>query len=177
MRLTLLACCLLFVISSCKNRSNAKFTVEELSWLVYKEGDTIRFQNDQGIKSELLVVYRTDLSRINKFYPIEAEIEIFNPDAHEHFRVYMLKDAESFKRYLRVADVYRPFEFIKPFDTISIANKVYNDVYVFEEDTAEIQEGVFKVFFSRTDGIIMYIMKNQETYTLVNEPDSLKSPS
>ena len=163
------------MVSSCKNHGDAKFSKEELGWLVYKENDTIRFQNDKGVLSELLVVYRTDLSRISKFYPIEAEIEVFNPEAKESFHIYMLKDVESFKRYLRVADVYRPFDLIQPLDTITINDKTYQDVYVFEEDTSEIEEGVFKVFFSRTDGIIKYVMKNLDTYTFVNdkEPSNL----
>ena len=61
-------------------------------------------------------------------------------------------------------------------DTISVNKQIYNNVYVFEEDTAEIEEGVFRIYFTQDNGIVKYVMKNQVSYSLIDD-EPLKTNS
>ncbi len=157
----------LSMISSCNQNRMGEFTEEELSWLVYQNHDTLRFKDEFGNQHRLIVDYRNDFSQLKNYYPIEAEIEIFNPDDNERFRIYLLKDASSFKRFLRMADVYRPLDLIQPLDSMRIGNRFYHNVYVFTEDTASIQSDVWRVYFNKKHGILRYDKRGDISYQLI----------
>lgn len=165
-------CALFFCACSCNSRMMGEFTPEELSWLVYSKDDTLVFADASGNKHRLLVDYRSDFSQLKNYYPIEAEIEIFNPDDRERFRIYLLKDVNVFKKYLRISDVYRSFDLQNPVDSVEIAGKLFNSVYVFTEDTAVSKAAVWRVYFNTQHGILRYDKRDETRYErLFDEPN------
>src|SRR5690606_26786528 len=115
MRLFLLLFSIVFVLFSCKEeRAKGSFSNKELGWLVYAENDSILFRNEAGKTETVHVVHRTDLEQIKQYFPIEAEVILSDIDSVKSFRIYLLKDKNAFKRYLRIGEVYRPLDLIKP---------------------------------------------------------------
>lgn len=151
---------LLLTLLGCEGKKEGEFSEEELSWLVYDEGDTILYKGNKNLMQALVVNHRTDLSQIRNYYPIEAEVEMFGPDSEEKFRIYLLKDEETFKKYLKVGEVYRSFDFVEPIDSVQVNNLVYNQVYIFTEDTTESHVPVWRVYYNQESGIIKYLKRN-----------------
>ena len=132
--------------------------------MVYNEDATINFRDQHDSVHHLVVDYKTELSQVKSHYPIEAEIEIYSPTYAERFRIYLIKDEEIFNKYLRIAEVYRPFHLINPVDSVVVNNELFNQVYIFEEDSSNIQSDVIKVYFNQQFGILKYVKKGEVVY-------------
>jgi hypothetical protein len=112
------------LFSACSNDvPKGEFTTDELSWLVYTEKDQAIFNDSASKKKEVLkVVFRTELNQIKQYYPIEAEVALSNIDTAKSFRIYLLKDQNGFKKYLRIGEVYRSLDIVKPVAEFKIGN-------------------------------------------------------
>ena len=159
-----------FIFSGCNGSRMGNFTQEELEWLVYEKSDTLSFSNN-GNESKLVVDYRDDFTQVRNYYPIEAEIELFNPEGKEQFRIYLLKDEKAFKKFFRLAKVYRSFDLTQPVDTVTVNDKIYTNVYIFQEDTSEIDSDVWRVYFNKDYGVIRYDKRGEGAFELIPEQD------
>ncbi len=159
------------LLSACEGnrKTEGSFTVEELSWLVYDDGDHFLFQNPDTVGDEitLFVTGFKDPAQLRNYYPIEAEVTLGNPQKGEVFKIYLLKDEMEFKRYLKVGDIYQSFDLVEPLKTFSVGDQNYKDVYVFKSDSAS-DNGVVEVYYARNAGIIQYTTRNGDAYQLLN---------
>lgn len=157
--------------TGCGGKKKGSFTKDELAWMVYEANDTLLYKDNYDQYHQLVIDYRTDLNQIKKYYPIEAEVEIHSPSEDDHFRIYLIKDEYSFKIFLRMAEVYRPFDLVEPLNTLTINGKTYKDVYVFEENPKDIDSCVWKVYFNKKYGILRYVKKEEWIHDLVINSD------
>ncbi len=169
MKPTLYSFILSILFSACSNDTpKGEFTSDELSWLVYTEKSEAVFNDTASKKKETLkVVFRTELNQIKQYYPIEAEVALSNIDTAKSFRIYLLKDQNGFKKYLRLGEVYRSLDIIKPVAELKIGNTVYKNVYEITEDTTKQQLPVWKVWYNKEKGVLQYINIQNETFSLV----------
>jgi hypothetical protein len=156
------------VMQSCSNEPpKGEFTKEELSWLVYNKADKVLFKDSAGKKQEnLAVTFRTELNQIKQYYPIEAEVALSDIDSVKSFRIYLLKDQNGFKKYLRFGEVYRSLDIVKPVAKMTIGTTTYNEVYVIAEDTVRQKQPIWKVWYNKESGILQYTNINNETFSL-----------
>ena len=157
------------LLSACNNEPpKGEFTTDELSWLVYAEKSEAVFSDTASKKKETLkVVFRTELNQIKQYYPIEAEVALSNIDTMKSFRIYLLKDQNGFKKYLRIGEVYRSLDIVKPKPEFKIGNTVYKNVYEITEDTTKHKMPIWKVWYNRDKGILQYTNIQNETFSLV----------
>jgi hypothetical protein len=157
------------LLSACKNEPpKGTFSEEELSWLVYQPEDVVIFSDSTGKKKEkLTVVFRTELSQIKQYYPIEAEVALSDIDSLKSFRIYLLKDQKSFKKYLRIGEVYRSLDILKPIAEMQLGKTTYKEVYVVTEDTTKQKPAIWKVWFNKEKGVLQYTNLQNETFSLV----------
>ncbi len=157
---------------SCGNNRKVEgsFTEEELSWLVYKDGDNILFQNPDSIGDEvtLFISGHKDPAKLRNYYPIEAEVTVGNPEKGEYFKVYLLKDELEFKRYLKFGEVYRAFDLIEPLAEYKVGDIVYKEVYVFKEDSTNTDSKISEVYFAKGLGVVQYNTKDGGNFHLHN---------
>lgn len=162
----LLFVCTILMLSACFD-SNIKgeFLANELSWLVYQENEVIDFEEIKTKeKIQLKVNFKNELSQVKQYFPIEAEVNISNYDSSIVFRIYLLKDKNGFKRYLRIHEVYRPLELYQPLNEVKLGKEVYKSVYQLQEDTIKSDAFIWKVFFNEDEGIIQFTDRNLNTY-------------
>ena len=153
---------LFLVLTAACNLSEKEgsFSQEELSWLVYQEGQEMIFtQADSNYLWK--VSHRANQEQVKKYYPIEAEVVLQSPEGHlpeinKQFRIYLLKDKTSFKKYLRTGEIYRSLDLIKPLDSVEINGKMFFQVYEILEDTLKHQTEVYRVMYNRDYGILRY---------------------
>lgn len=156
---------LILSAQSCSKHSKQKgsFTSDELSWLVYKNGDTIKFTKETGVNEQYFVDSRNDFTQLKRYYPIEAEVDILPLQTSEHkFSIYLLKDHNYFKKYLRIDDVYKSLDLATP-ETVTVKGKKFENVYVIEQDTIE-HYFIRKILYSPSIGILSYTNYNDETF-------------
>lgn len=160
---------IIVLLNACKNEPpKGTFSPQELSWLVYKPEDVVAFADTTGKKREQLkVVFRTELSQIKQYYPIEAEVALSDIDSLKSFRIYLLKDQNSFKKYLRIGEVYRSLDILKPVAEMQLGKNIYKDVYVVTEDTIKQKPFIWKVWFNKEKGVLQYTNLQNETFSLV----------
>lgn len=155
------------VLNSCSlSRLEVKFTDAELEWLVYDEGDVITFTNENGQTKSFEVVSRSDQSNIKNIYPIEAEVIIGDTSLGEDFSIYLLKDEKSFKRYLRIGEVYRSLDLMEPIHKMEVDGKMLTDVYVIEENRKDLEGNVWQLLFTKEMGIVRYKTTENKIYDL-----------
>ena len=155
------------VLNSCSlSKLEVKFTPDELEWLVYDKGDVITFTNDKGQSETFEVVSRSDQSDLKKYYPIEAEVVIGDTSLGEDFRIYLLKDEKSFKRYLRIGEVYRSLDLMEPIHRMEVDGKMLTDVYIIEESTKDLEGNVWQLLFTKEMGIVRYQTTENKIYDL-----------
>lgn len=157
------------IFAACNNEPpKGEFTTDELSWLIYAEKDQAVFTDSVDNKKEILkVVFRTELNQIKQYYPIEAEVALSNIDTVKSFRIYLLKDQNGFKKYLRIGEVYRSLDIVNPIAELKIGNTLYKNVYEITEDTTKHKLPIWKVWYNREKGILQYTNIQNETFSLV----------
>lgn len=170
----------LLLLASCgsSQQREGSFTEEELAWLVYRDGDNLLFQNPDSVGDEvtLFVSGVKDPNQIRNYYPIEAEVTIGNPEREDYFKVYLLKDEQDFKRYLKFGDTYRAFDLIQPMDEYRVGDNIYQEVYLFSEDSSAPDSWIKEVYFAKNFGVIQYSTKDgREFYLLDNKLTDLPS--
>ncbi|CAN5284911.1 hypothetical protein BH09BAC1_BH09BAC1_01410 [soil metagenome] len=166
----------LWFFTACKGpgRVEGTFTDEELSWLVYKDGDNLLFQNLDSIGDEvtLFVSAMQMPTQLRTYYPIEAEVVASNPEQVGYFKVYLLKDERNFKRYLKFGDVYRSFDPIEPMQEFKVGDVTYKEVYLFKGDsTATTVIGnnhIGEIYFAKEYGVVQYNTLDGRVYHLLN---------
>ncbi len=147
------------------------FTEEELSWLVYNDGDHLLFQNPDSVGDEVTLFVTAQQSPIQKrsYYPIEAELAVSNPEQGDYFKVYLLKDEREFKRYLKFDDVYRSFDPIEPMAELKVGDVTYKEVYLFKKDSTDVSSGrVGEVYFAKGYGVVQYNTQDGRVFQLLN---------
>jgi hypothetical protein len=158
---------MLFFASCTGNRVKGEFTKDELAWLVYAPNQIVEFKDAEGAVTKLHVIFRTDLEHIKQYYPIEAEVALSDIDCMKSFRIYLLKDQNAFKRYLRIGEVYRSLDLIQPEKQMEIGGKVYYNVYkVVEDTTLPNKPYIWRALFNKEAGIIEFTTLNNKTYRL-----------
>jgi hypothetical protein len=156
-----------FLYGCWNDKIKGEFTSDELRWLVYEKDQEIEFQDSTGKTSKFKVIFRTDLGQIKQYYPIEAEVALSDIDSLKSFRIYLLKDQSSFKRYLRIGEVYRSLDLLTPVSELQIADKTYRNVYVITEDTTQEKKSyIWRALYSKENGIIEFTTINKRTYRL-----------
>lgn len=160
------------LLASCGpgEKLEGSFTDEELSWLVYKDGDNLLFQNPDSIGDEvtLFVSSQKDPNQKRTYYPIEAEVTVGNPEQGDYFKVYLLKDERDFKHYLKFGEVYRSFDLIEPLAEYRVGDIVYKDVYLFSEGSSAPSSNMKNVFFAKNYGVVQYTTKDGRDFYLLN---------
>lgn len=160
------------LLMSCgsSHKMEGSFTDEEIAWLVYKDGDNLLFQNPDSIGDEviLFVSGQKDPNQVRSYYPIEAEISIGNPENDDYFKLYLLKDERDFKRYLKFGEVYRSFDLIEPLEQYKVGDNVYQEVYLFSEDSSAPNNKIREVYFAKDYGVVQYITKDGREFHLMN---------
>ena len=161
---------MLFASCGSSQQMEGSFTEEELAWLVYQDGDNLLFQNPDSVGDEvtLFVSGVKDPNQIRKYYPIEAEVTLGNPEKEDYFKVYLLKDEHDFKRYLKFGEVYRTFDLIQPLEEFKVGDNVYKEVYVFSEDSSAPTSWLREVYFAKDFGVIQYSTKDGREFYLLN---------
>ncbi len=151
-------------------KAEGSFTEEELSWLVYKNGDNILFQNPDSIGDEvtLFISGQKDPAQLRNYYPIEAEVTVGNPEKGEYFKVYLLKDELEFKRYLKFGEVYRAFDLVEPLAEYKVGDIIYKDVYIFKEDSSSTESKISEVYFAKGYGVVQYNTREGGSFQLLN---------
>jgi hypothetical protein len=164
----LFSLCAALLLTACGgDKIKGEFTSEELSWLVYEKDQTVQFQDSLGKKETLNVVFRTDLEQIKQYFPIEAEVALSDIDSVKSFRIYLLKDAKDFKRYLRIGEVYRSLDLLKPTAEITIGEQQYKNVYTVIEDTmGATKPYIWRALYNKEFGIIEYTNIHNKTFRL-----------
>ena len=158
---------IMFLMACGGDKIKGEFTSEELSWLVYENDQSVQFQDSLGKKETLNVVFRTNLEQIKQYYPIEAEVALSDIDSVKSFRLYLLKDAKDFKRYLRIGEVYRSLDLLKPAAELQIGEKQYKNVYTIVEDTmGKIKPYIWRALYNKEFGIIEYTNIHNKTFRL-----------
>ncbi len=160
------------VIVSCgDSKIQGAFLPGELTWLIYDLGETVQFVNDADSADVLTytVISRTDSNQIKQYYPIEAEVTLKNNDGDEEITILLLKDQRTFNKYLRVGEVYRSLDLVKPIDGVGIRDETFNNVYILSEPRPDEYTGnIIAVYYSKMYGIIKYITKDEKTYVHAN---------
>ncbi len=160
------------MLASCGSGQQMKgsFTEDELSWLVYNDGDHLLFQNPDSIGDEvtLFISSQKDPNQIRNYYPIEAEVTVGNPEQGDYFKVYLLKDERDFKRYLKFGELYRSFDLIEPLAAYKVGDIVYKEVYVFSEDSNSLANKISNVYFAKDFGVVQYTTKDGREFHLLN---------
>ncbi|GIV33875.1 MAG: hypothetical protein KatS3mg031_1410 [Chitinophagales bacterium] len=162
---SIIVCGMLY--SSCSAPAPEGFTSEELSWLVYRDNDTLVFTDEAGQVHRLYVRYHSDFSEGRRQYPLEAEVEIKSPELQEHFRIYLIKDKQDIRKFFMLNDVYRSFDLSRPLDSVRINGRVYQQVYVFREPSTTADSIVCEVYFSKQYGILRYYKCDRGYFDLV----------
>lgn len=159
---------ILSLVWACANdRIKGEFTPEELQWLVYDKNQLITFQDSAGRTIQMKVVFRTELEQVRQYYPIEAEVALSDIDTIKSFRIYLLKDQHSFKRYLRIGEVYRSLDLIQPLKEVQIGGRTYHEVYIIVEDTTLPKKPyIWRALFNKEKGIIEFTTITNQTYRL-----------
>ncbi|TVR81169.1 MAG: hypothetical protein EA412_03395 [Chitinophagaceae bacterium] len=168
LRSSLLLCFIVLLLVSCSNeRIEGSFTKEELAWLVYDKGDTVDFYSKESGEIQFIVTEKTELHQVSNKFPIEAEVLLESDHHNLKFKIYLLKDQYSFKRYVRLNHIYRPLDLLKPVETKKIEGLNFFNVYEIEESSKEetfIQSASFNKqngFLEFTDSTgVNYIQKN-----------------
>lgn len=159
---------IIFALACNNEPPKGEFTKEELGWLVYNKDDTATFKDSTGKKQEnLAVTFRTELNQIKQYYPIEAEVALSDIDSLKSFRIYLLKDQNGFKKYIRLGEVYRSLDIVKPVSEVNIGGNTFKDVYVIAEDTVKQKLPIWKVWYNKENGILQYTNSSNETFSLV----------
>lgn len=162
----------LMLMASCGSQSKIEgsFTEEELSWLVYKDGDNLLFQNPDSVGDEIMLFISApkNPSQLRTYYPIEAEVSLGNPEKGDFFKIYLLKDERDFKRYLKFSDTYLSFEVIEPLKAMKIGDVTYQEVYVFKEDSTAAAGNISEVYFCKGHGVVQYSTKDGRNFQLFN---------
>jgi hypothetical protein len=160
-------CAIIFLEGCGGDKIKGEFTSEELSWLVYQKDQAVQFSDSVGKNETLKVVFRTDLEQIKQYFPIEAEVALSDIDSVKSFRIYLLKDAKDFKRYLRIGEVYRSLDLLKPAAEMKVGEQVYKDVYTIIEDTMlKNKPQIWRALYNRELGIIEYTNIHNKTFRL-----------
>jgi hypothetical protein len=161
----------LFAACKSSNKVEGVFTEEELSWLAYKDGEHLLYQNHDSTGDEvtLFVSAKDNPTQLRTYYPIEAEVVAGNPEHGDYFKIYLLKDERDFKRYLKFGDVYRSFDPIEPQAEFKVGDVVYKDVYLFKEDTANGKANrITEVYFVQGFGVVQYHTHDGRVFQLMN---------
>lgn len=160
------------ILASCGSgqKMEGSFTDEEISWLVYEDGDNLLFQNPDSVGDEvtLFVSSQKDPNQKRTYYPIEAEVTVGNPEHGDYFKVYLLKDEFDFKRYLKFGEVYRSFDLIEPLSNYKVGDNVYQEVYLFSEDSLSPDYKIKNVYFAKDFGVVHYTTNDGREYYLLN---------
>jgi hypothetical protein len=159
---------LIVLLSACgDDRIKGEFSADELSWLVYQKDQSISFKDSTNKNETLNVISRTELGQVKNYYPIEAEVILSDIDSAKSFGIYLLKDEKNFKRYLRIGEVYRSLDLIKPTPEIKIGDKVYKEVYtIIEDTTSDKKPHIWRALYTKEAGIIEYTNIRNQTYRL-----------
>lgn len=181
MRLSYIVLSLCF-LAGCKGevKIEGSFTEEELSWLAYKDGDNLLFQNVDSVGDEVtMFISGTEQpTQLRTYYPIEAEITASNPEQGECFKVYLLKDEREFKRYIKFGDVYRPFEPVEPLAQLKVGEQTYNEVYLFKEDSISSgSQKINEVYYAKGFGVVQYVTHDGRVFQLSNNHISQGKPN
>lgn len=159
-------------LASCgsSQKMEGSFSEEEIAWLVYKDGDNLLFQNPDSIGDEItmFVSGQKDPNQIRTYYPIEAEVTVGNPEEGDYFKVYLLKDERDFKRYLKFGEVYRSFDLIEPLEQFKVGDNIYQEVYVFSEDSSVPSSKIKEVYFAKGFGVVQYTTNDGREFHLFN---------
>ena len=155
--------------ASCGGGSiDAEFTKKEKEWLVYEQEDTLLFRSPNRDTLQTVVEYISEASQVSKRYPIEAEVMLKGNAGKELFRIYLLKDEQNFKKYIRLGQVYRSLDLVQPQDSVEINNHFYNNVYELQQDTSKSNVSIWRVFYNKKHGFLKFETKEEEAYELVN---------
>ena len=161
---------LILLFTACpKTPKQGTFTSDELAWLAYQENQAVIFDIDSGQVSNTLVAKTKTAPKTKKAtYPIEAEISLINNTDERQFSIYLLKDEHTFRKFLKIGDVYRSIDAAENVSQYKLDDKVYKDVYIFDRlqgDTSRISE----VVYSKKYGIIKYVSRNTSFVLNSNE--------
>lgn len=160
----------LWVSCGGNQKAEGSFTEDEISWLVYNDGDNLLFQNPDSTGDEitLFISGQKDPAQLRNYYPIEAEVTVGNPERGDYFKIYLLKDERDFKRYLKFGEVYRSFDLIEPLAEYKVGDVVYKEVYLFKEDSTTRLSKISEVYFAKNFGVVQYSTTDGRNFQLLN---------
>lgn len=160
---------------SCNGSIDAEFTADEKEWLVYDKNDTIRFTSETQDTLITPIEYISEAEQVSKRYPIEAEVALVKLGGDELFRILLLKDEQSFNKYVRLGNVNRSLKTVSPQDSIPANGHIYDNVYHFRQDTTKANNDIWQVFFNKKHGFLKFITKEQDTFEVVRPTPSQES--
>ena len=137
-----------------------------MAWLIYDENDSITFVNNKAEELLLGVEFKTELSQVNEVYPIEAEISVADSAGYQWFKIYLLKDGSSFKKYIKCGSVYRDLDNAKTMTDATIAGKQYARLLLIEEEKPEDDDDIAQVIFHQGEGVVQFQLADSTIYTI-----------
>ena len=156
----------LTILGSCGQFQQGQFSDQELAWLVYDLEEEVVFTNNKNDTLNLIVNFKTELSQINHNYPIEAELSIADSTENVWFKIYLLKDQTSFKKYMKCAAVYRDLDNATLLTDTTLAGKKYGRILLIEEERSDDQDDITRVFFHQGDGVVQFELADNTVYKL-----------
>lgn len=162
----------LALFEGCKSKKYNFFIPEDLTWLVYSQGDSIKFSNSSGQTRTYIV---SDVKRgyieedgVNNEH-VGATILLKNDtnDVYTKGFVYLVKKSEGLlvsAGWAYYPATLYPQEITPVNDTV--AGMVYNDVYI--SRSASTSGDIKEVRFSKTKGFIRFIQNNGKVWSITN---------
>lgn len=172
-QLIILAIVCLSLFASCKNEYYKITEEEELEWMPYGKKDQILFVSSQGDVDTFKVQSLTKAYKdgYNEF--LEASITKLNDTVagdETTGGVHLYKSADGLSVKVRLPHYYL-FEEItnKPLQIMTVSGINYYDVIMLISNPIFIDNDTYMdtLYYSKSNGFIMYIDKNGETWSLL----------
>jgi len=174
----------LFLISvfSCKrdcDYSDENCTDEELSWISYNGGEALIFKNNFGNIDSTVVSQRVStMERGGHEYEdpctyLYQKIYLEIPLKHDllkmsvsHYNAEFYYNANSAGIYNNSTTFY--FSNYSPVQTFDLNGKIYNDVFIMADTTIISTNSLFRIYYTKLDGIIGYDYNGGEQWVRIN---------
>ncbi|MEP7168127.1 MAG: hypothetical protein ABI855_02030 [Bacteroidota bacterium] len=172
LKIFIISCIMIFSFTSCKKNNYYQLAPEDLAWMVYSDGDVIKFKNDTGA----ILTFKTDYN--TRTYSITGG------DYYEHtgIRISMANDTAGLSGLLYVEKQgdgtlvtlswphYYGTLYISSEVTITktIGAHVYTDLYV--GNSADVS-GVYSIksfYYSKTAGMVQFTTRDSFTWNKTN---------
>lgn len=172
LKLLIISCTLIFLFSSCGKTNYHQLTPEDLAWIVYKEGDVVKFKNDTGGVMAFSMFHKTRSYKTSgKNYFEETGISIkYVIGIYTYSGLLYFKLTETGNIITLSWPLFNGALTLSSSVPITktIGNSIYTDIYVGNSPDASGVYTIKTFYYSKTAGMVQFITRDSLTWNKTN---------